>query len=122
MKNVKEYKEDVYIWWYGVQWNAKQKFKATVKWCEENKELALAMIPVGVVAVKGIGNAIRSVDRKIDMKKEQELQDLYVYDHSLGMYHKLRRPLKPSEKIEIDRRRAEGESKVQILSSMGLLD
>ena len=122
MKTFKEYKEDVSIWWYGVRWNAKRKFESTVKWCEENKELALAMIPVAVVVVKGIGRTISSIDRKIDLVKEQELQDLYIYDHSLGMYLKLRRPLKPSEKIEIDRRRQEGESKIQILSSMGLLD
>lgn len=122
MKSIEDIKTDVSVWWYGVRWNAKRKFDATVQWCEENKELALAMIPVGVLVAKGIGNTIRSVDRKIDMKHEQDLQDLYVYDHSLGMYHKLRRPLKPSEKIEIDRRRQNGESKIQILSSMGLLD
>lgn len=122
MKSFEEIKSDVSIWWYGVRWNAKRKFDNTVKWCEENKELALAMIPVGLMVVKGVGNAARSIDRKIDMKREQDLQDLYIYDHSLGMYHKLRRPLKPSEKIEIDHRRANGESKIQILSSMGLLD
>lgn len=122
MKSFEEIKSDVSIWWYGVRWNAKRKFYNTVKWCEENKELALAMIPVGLMVIKGVGNAARSIDRKIDMKREQDLQDLYIYDHSLGMYHKLRRPLKPSEKIEIDRRRANGESKIQILSSMGLLD
>ena len=122
MKKLEDIKSDVSIWWYGVRWNAKRKFDNTVKWCEENKELALAMVPVGLVLIKGIGNTVHSIDRKIDLKHEQELQDLYVYDHSLGMYLKLRRPLKPSEKIEIDRRRANGESKIQILSSMGLLD
>ena len=80
------------------------------------------MIPAGLLIIRGVGNTIRSVDRKIDLKREQDLQDLYIYDHSLGMYHKLRRPMKPSEKIEIDRRRQMGESKIQILSSMGLLD
>lgn len=122
MKKLEDIKTDVSVWWYGVKWNAKRKFDNTVKWCEENKELAIAMIPVGLIAIRGVGNAMRSIDRKIDMKKEQELQDLYIYDHSLGMYHRLRRPLRPSEKIEIDRRRANGESKIQILSSMGLLD
>lgn len=122
MKSYEETKQDISNWWYGVRWNAKQKFNAAVKWCEENKELALAMVPVAVVVFKGVGKTVASIDRKFDMVKEQELQELYIYDHSLGMYHKLRRPLKPSEKIEIDRRRQEGESKIQILSSMGLLD
>ena len=122
MKSFEDMKSDVSIWWYGVRWNAKKKFEATKKWCENNTELAIAMIPVAVVVFKGVGRTIASIDRKIDMVKEQELQELYVYDQSLGMYHKLRRPLKSSEKIEIDRRRAAGESKIQILASMGLLD
>ena len=122
MKSFEDVKSDVSIWWYGVRWNAKKKFEATKKWCENNTELAIAMIPVAVVVFKGVGRTIASIDHKIDMAKEQELQELYVYDHSLGMYLKLRRPLKPSEKIEIDRRRQAGESKIQILSSMGLLD
>ena len=121
MKNFEDVKSDAYVWWYGVKWNAKQKFDATVKWCEDNKELAIAMIPVGLMFIKGVGNTVRSIDRKHDLKREQELNELYVYDHSLGMYHKLRRPLKPSEKIEIDIRRQKGESKIHILSSMGLL-
>ena len=122
MKNLEDIKSDVSVWWYGVKWNAKRKFDATIKWCENNKELALAMIPVGLWTIKGVGNAARSIDRKIDAKHEKNRQELYVYDHSLGMYHKLRRPLKPSEKIEIDRRHNAGESKIQILASMGLLD
>jgi len=122
MKKLEEIKNDIGIWWYGVKWNARQKAAATVKWCEENKELAIAMIPVGLVAMKAVTGTVKSIDRKIDLKKEQDLQDLYIYDHSLGMYHKLRRPLKPNEKIEIDRRRQNGESKIHILSSMGLLD
>lgn len=122
MKTFEDVKSDVSVWWYGVKWNARMKFNATKKWCEDNTELAIAMIPVGLVVIKGIGSTVRSIDRKIDLKKEQEFQELYVYDHSLGMYHKLRRPLKPKEKIEIDRRRQNGESKLQILASMGLLD
>ena len=121
-KTLEDVKSDVNVWWYGVKWNARVKFEATKKWCEENTELAIAMIPVGLVVIKGIGSTIRSIDRKIDLKKEQDLQELYVYDHSLGMYHKLRRPLTPSEKIEIDRRRKMGETKISILSRMGLLD
>lgn len=122
MKTTEEIKTEVSIWWYGVKWNAKRKFDATVKWAEENKELALAMIPVGFAAVKGIGSMVRSVDRKIDLKREQELQDLYIYDRSLGMYHRLRRPLRPSEKIEIEARRAKGERLTTILADMRLLD
>lgn len=122
MKSFKEIKEDVGLKVWEIRYKAQKKFDATVKWCEDNKELAIALIPVGLLAMRSIGNTVKSIDRKIDLKKQEDLQELYVYDHSLGVYHKLRRPLKPSEKIEIDRRRQNGESKVQILASMGVLD
>ena len=122
MKSFKEIKEDVSLKVWEIRYKAQKKFNDTVKWCEDNKELAIALIPVGLLAMRSIGNTVKSIDRKIDLKKQEDLQELYVYDHSLGVYHKLRRPLKPSEKIEIDRRRQNGESKVQILASMGVLD
>lgn len=122
MKTWNEIKADIDQKFWEFKLNAEFKLKSLVQWCTENKELAIAMIPVGIAAVKGVTSCVKSIDRKIDLKREQDLQDLYVYDHSLGMYHKLRRPLKPSEKIEIDRRRQEGETKIHILASMGLLD
>ena len=108
--------------WIAFQYRFETKAIAVGNWMARNKEVTIAMIPIGLVAIRGIGNTIRSIDRKMNLEKEQKLQDLYVYDHSLGMYHKLRRPMTPSEKIELDRRRNEGESKIQILASMGLLD
>lgn len=122
MKSMKDLKADAEARWIAFQYRFETKVHAAAEWASQNKELAIAMIPVGIAVVKGIGGIIRSIDRKVDLKKEQEFQDLYVYDHALGMYHKLRRPMTPREKIELDRRRNEGESKIQILASMGLLD
>ena len=122
MKTFKEIKADVDYKIWSFKQDVKWKFERTVQWCEDNKELAIALVPVGIVAFKTVTKMVMSVDRKIDLKRQEDLQELYVYDHSLGVYHKLRRPLKPSEKIEIDRRRQNGESKVQILASMGVLD
>lgn len=122
MKTWNEIKADIDQKFWEFKLNAEFKLKSLVQWCTENEELAIAMIPVGIAAVKGVTSCVKSIDRKIDLKREQDLQDLYVYDHSLGMYHKLRRPLKHSEKIEIDHRRQEGETKIHILASMGLLD
>ena len=122
MRTFKEIKADVDYKIWSFKQDVKWKFERTVQWCEDNKELAIALVPVGIVAFKTVTKMVMSVDRKIDLKRQEDLQELYVYDHSLGVYLKLRRPLKPSEKIEIDRRRQNGESKVQILASMGVLD
>lgn len=121
MKTFEEIKQNVSDKAWEIKWKIEDKAKRTIKWCEENKELAIAMIPVGVVAIKEIGKVISSVDRKIDLAKEQELQDLYVYDHSLGMYHRLRRPMKPEEKIELSIRVKHGETKLEVLRDMRLL-
>lgn len=121
-EKLKNAKAEAEAKWIAFQYRFETKVIAVGNWVSRNKEVTIAMIPIGLVALRGIGNTIRSMDRKMDMEKAQKLQDLYVYDHSLGMYHKLKRPMKPSEKIELDRRRNAGESKIQILASMGLLD
>lgn len=121
MKSWAEIKKKAGDKWWEIKYDIKCGFEKTVHWAEDNKELALAMIPVVLYAGKEVSKAISSIDRKIDLKKEQELQELSVYDHSLGMYHKLRRPMTPEEKIELSIRVKNGESKVEVLKDMRLL-
>ena len=122
MKSLEDIKADAQAKWIGFQYRVETKVRAAAQWAADNKEVALGVLAVAGVAIRETAKVVRGINNSQNLKKEQELQDLYVYDHSLGMYHKLRRPLKPSEKIEIDRRRANGETKIQILASMGLLD
>lgn len=122
MKSIREIKDAIDAKAFELEWKAKRAAQSTLTWCADNKELVIAAIPVGLVLIKGVNNTIHSIDRKMDLRREQKLADMYIYDHSLGMKLKLQRPLKQSEKIEIDRRRHNGESKIQILANMGLLD
>lgn len=121
MKNLEDMKADISARWYGFTWNVKRKYEEGKKWCEDHTELAIAMIPVGLVAIKGIGNTVRSIDRKIDQKREDERREKQIFDHSLGKWHELRRPMTMKETIEFDARRGKGESTVSILYDMGLL-
>lgn len=71
-----------------------------------------------------IGSAVglaRRADRKKDIREQQRLREEYIYDRSLGSYWKTRRKLSNSEKLEIERRRRQGESLGEILRSMRLL-
>ena len=71
-----------------------------------------------------IGSAVglaRRADRKKDLREQQRLREEYIYDRSLGSYWKTRRKLSNSEKLEIERRRRQGESLGEILRSMRLL-
>lgn len=121
MKTWNEIKQDAKERWWRFEGACRYRFYACKDWAENNKELALALIPVGIVAIKETGKLISSIDRKIDLRKEQDLKELEVYDHSLGMYHKLKRPMTSSEKIELSIRVKNGEPKVAVLRDMGLL-
>lgn len=90
-------------------------WEATKEFCADNKE---------VVATTAIGLAtwaIKDIKKSHDSKKEQEFRELYIYDRSMGVYHKLRKPLTNSQKVEINSRHAAGEPMYVILNNMRLL-
>ena len=115
-------KLDVQNWWYGFTYRAETKIRGFGNWVSQNKEVAIAAIPFAIVGLKTVGNTVNSISRKNDMRKQEELRNLYIYDRSLGKYHKLRRPMRNSEMLELDRRKSNGESMIQILDDMRLLD
>ena len=106
-----------------IKWEArKRKIKEALSdaWYEtrsfmlNNREVVMCAIPVvlfGARRLAKIGDDLRE-----DHHREKE-----IYDHSLGMYHELRRKMKPHEKIEFSERRKAGEPVVSILNSMRLL-
>lgn len=103
-----------------------RKLKAKV---EEIKNKAVDFVtdhPTEALALATtlIGSAVglaRRADRKKDIREQQRLREEYIYDRSLGSYWKTRRKLSNSEKLEIERRRRQGESLGEILRSMRLL-
>ena len=122
MKSFEDIKSEMNARWTGFTFKAMHKTRQAIAGMKENKEITTGiLIPTGIVVIKTISGIAKSVDRKIDLKKEQDLKDLYIYDRSLGYYHELNRKLKPSEALEIDQRRSNGESMAQILASMKLL-
>lgn len=94
-----------------------RKINAAKEFAVENKEL-VAAIPV-VVAL--LGKGIGAVNKKIDLKKQQDLKDLYVYDRGLGAYLKYKRKPKAEELLQIQKRKQNGEKLANILDDMRLL-
>jgi len=121
MKTFEEIKSELNARWTGFTVKVKVKVRETYQWCCEHRDETAFIVTTGIGAIGAITKLGRRIDHKLDLKKEQDLKDLYVYDRSLGIYHELRRKLKPSEAMEIDRRRANGESMVHILNNMRLL-
>ena len=61
------------------------------------------------------------VSKRINLRKQEELKDLYCYDRSLGHYWRLRRELSNKEWLEIDQRKKNGERLSDILAEMTVL-
>lgn len=81
---------------------------------EKDKELVLFLAP-GVVYV------VRRLAKMTDGRKEDFHRNCQIFDHSLGMWHDLRRPMTAKEKELFAKRKKTGESTLSILTSMGIL-
>lgn len=108
-------------------WNLKQDIKIgvsqSVAWFNENKEFAVTVaIPAAIAVIGGANKIAKSVDRKVDLKKEQMLKDRRVYNRSTGSYLALRRKMTAREQVEYERRKKNGEPIALILNEMGLLE
>ena len=94
------------------------KLKKGFCWVKENQTLITTIIiPVLTVAGWGAKQMIRSNH----IRRERTAKELFWYDPSLGKYFELKRKAKPSEVIEIDRRRAQGERLSELLNEFRLL-
>ena len=83
-----------------------------------NKETIITLTPV---VITGITTVSKVVNKRINLRKEENLKDLYCYDRSLGHYWKLRRELTNDEWLEIDKRKKNGERLSDILDELKAL-
>ena len=83
-----------------------------------NKETIITLTPV---VITGITTVSKVVNKRINLRKEENLKELYCYDRSLGHYWKLRRELTNDEWLEIDKRKKNGERLSDILDELKVL-
>lgn len=87
-------------------------------WLNRNKELAIVLTPV---IIGGATTIIKVVGKRVNLRKEESLKNLYCYDRSLGHYWRLRRELSNKEWLEIDMRKKGGERLSDILAELKVL-
>lgn len=121
-EKAKEMKEGISNWWYGWTYRQEMRIRNLGTWAAQNKELAIALVPVTVVAVREVGKTVRTLSDNAHDREDARLRDLRIYDNVEGRYIYLRRPMTRSEQLEYNARRNAGETKTSILASMGLLD
>lgn len=104
----------------------KREFKAKVSaklqkgkdWIVKYKNEIVTITPI---VVGGIATVAKVVNRRTNLRKQEQLHDLYCYDRSLGHYWRLKRELSNNEWLEIDRRKKNGERLSDVLSDMKVL-
>lgn len=100
----------------------KDKLNAKIQngkeWIIKNKETVVALTPV---IIGGITTISKVVGKRVNLRKQENLKDLYCYDRSLGHYWRLRRELTNKEWLEIDQRKKNGERLSDILAEMKVL-
>lgn len=85
--------------------------------CEVGLPLLIAVGPVVPIVLR-VANGI---SRRVNMNKEKDLKELYVYDRSLGHYWKLKRRLSNKDWASIDKRYREGERLADILNDLDVI-
>ena len=106
-KKRREFKDKIYV-----------KIQNGKDWIIRNKEAVLVLTPI---VINGLTTITKVVGKRSNLKKEEELKDLYCYDRSLGHYWRLRREHSNKEWLEIDQRKKNGERLSDILDEMKVL-
>lgn len=112
-KTLKEHFEDL-------KGTAKWKWTDFKAWCTNHQ----AEITVfGPVVISAAVELIKIASKSHIVNKEKCLKEKYIYDRNNGMghYFELRRKLKSSEWVNIEKRKSAGEPLWQILQDMKVL-
>ena len=95
----------------------KSFFGAVGKGLNENKEILILGIPLLTATTRMVTTAIS----KSKVRMEIRDKETKIYDRSLGRYETLKKPLTPTQALNIEERRKNGEKLNAILNDMGLL-
>ena len=87
-------------------------------WIIDNKETIIVLAPVVIGIVTPL---IKTINKRITLKKAKDLKNLYCYDRKLGHYWSLKRELTNNEWLTVDRRKRNGERLSDILADMRVL-
>ena len=107
----------------------KKKFESKCKdfecWIANNPQLASVLIPGAIVLggglIKGATSLGKAAIQNSTARQQNRVDDRKLYDPSSGFYWNLKRELNTSQKLELERRRKEGDSMGEILEDMRVL-
>ena len=103
------------------QMRAKRFVDNGIGWIRENKDVLGYVVPPLTAGIVGGSKIISKAIANHTVTKELRDQERRIYDHSLGRYSYIKRPLRSDEALIIEERRNNGEKLNMILKDMGLL-
>lgn len=87
----------------------------------DNKDVLMVTVPLVAGVVGGCTKLLSKTITAHTTNREIRFKERHIYDRSQGRYVELKRPLKTSEALELERRRRKGEGLNAILHDMALL-
>lgn len=86
-----------------------------------NQDILLFVVPSAVTVIGGGTRVLSKAIAAHTAEREIKFKECTIYDRSMGRYVTLKRPLRTSEALEIERRKESGEKLNSILNDMNLL-
>ena len=86
-----------------------------------NQDILLFVVPSAVTVIGGGTRVLSKAIAAHTAEREIKFKECTIYDLSMGRYVTLKRPLRTSEALEIERRKENGEKLNSILNDMNLL-
>ena len=103
-----------------------ERWNKILNWCKNNPEYTALFLSTAsgivVFVVKGVVSITKQTIKTKNLKKEEDLKNLYCYDRSLGHYWSLKRELTNAEWLAIDERKKNGERLSDILKDLNVLN
>lgn len=104
-----------------IQDAAAEKIQKASNWVRRNQDVLKVTIPAAAVGLGSITKTVRSISHKRAVDRDIRDRRTRFYDHQLGCYWHVKRPLRTDELLAVKRRKAAGESYGDIFQSMKLL-
>ena len=104
--------------WIDFKCKAGEKKDRFVNYCKENTE---TVVGITIIALPIVGKMFTSAMRSYRDYKDDRKRATDYYDPRTGEHWYTRKPLTANQKLNLEQRYNNGESKGQILRSMGLL-
>lgn len=112
MVDIKEFKREQKT--REIKEGIKRGFAKGCMWISDNKEIVMFAVPI-------VAGTICKTTKVIRNKQEMDARNRREWDPRTGQWWTLKRTLNSYQKLELEERYNNGESKGAILSSMGLL-